>query len=63
MNDEQFNEISKKLDKIYAIIAIQNIKDIDDKIYALKKLGFSSEEINPIIGTKNVRQMKGWKRK
>jgi hypothetical protein len=63
MNEKQFSEISKKLDKIYAIIAIQNIENKDDKIYTLKKLGFSGDEINPIVGVKNCRQMEGWKRK
>jgi hypothetical protein len=63
MNDIQFSEISKKLDKIFAIIAIQTIEDKDDKISILKKLGFTSDEINPIVCVKNCRQMEGWKRK
>lgn len=63
MNDEQFDEICKKLDKIFAIIAVQSIENKDDKIYTLKNLGFSGEDINPIVGVKNCRQMEGWKRK
>jgi hypothetical protein len=63
MNDKQFEEISKKLDKIFAIIAVQSIDNKDDKINTLKRLGFSSDEINPIVGVKNCRQMEGWKRK
>jgi len=63
MDDNQFKEICKKLDKIFGIIAIQNVDNNDDKVYLLKKLGFSSTEISPIIGVKNVRQMEGWKRK
>ncbi len=63
MNDKQFDEICKKLDRIFAIIAVQNIENVNDKIYSLKNLGFSSYDINPIIGIKNVRQTEGWKRK
>lgn len=63
MNDKQFSEICKKLDRIFAIIAVQSIEDINDKIYSLKSLGFSSNEINPLVGVRNVRQMEGWKRK
>ena len=63
MIDNQFQEIIKKLDKIFAIIAIQNVEDNNNKVYLLKKLGFSSNDINPIVGVKNCRQMEGWKRK
>lgn len=63
MDENQFNEICKKLDRIFAIIAVQNVEDKDDKIYALKRLGFSSQEISPIVGIKNVRDTKGWKKK
>lgn len=62
MNDIQFQELSKKLDKIFAIIAIQNVEDNNNKVYLLKNLGFSSNDINPIVGVKNCRQMEGWKR-
>lgn len=61
MNNEQFSEICNKLDKIFGVLAVQNIDDVDDKIYALKNLGFTSKEINPIVGVKNVRQKKGWR--
>jgi len=63
MDKKQFNEICKKLDKIFAIIAVQNIEDKNDKIYVLKGLGFKNDEINPLVSVKNCRQMKGWKRK
>ena len=63
MDDDQFKEICKRLDKIFGIIAVQNVENKDDKVYLLKNLGFISEEINPLIGVKNVRQMEGWKRK
>jgi len=63
MKDNQFNEICKKLDRIFAIISVQNIDNKDDKIYTLKCLGFKSDEINPIVGVKNCRQMEGWRRK
>ncbi len=63
MNDKQFDEICKKLDRIFAIIAVQSIENKDDKIYTLKNLGFKSDEVNPIVGVKSCRQMEGWKRK
>ncbi len=63
MDEKQFKVICDKLDKILGIIAVQNIEDNDDKVYLLKKLGFNSTEMNPIIGVQNVRQMEGWKRK
>ena len=65
MNDKQFEAICKKLDKITALLTIQNIGDKDDKIYALKKLNFSSSEVAVLVGmTDNgIRSSKGWKRK
>lgn len=63
LDEKQFKVICDKLDKILGIIAVQNIEDNDDKVYLLKKLGFNSTEMNPIIGVQNVRQMEGWKRK
>ncbi|MCK4553201.1 hypothetical protein KAT80_03280 [Candidatus Pacearchaeota archaeon] len=63
MDKTQFETICKKLDKIFAIIGVQNIKDQEDKIYSLKRLGFTSDEISPIVNIKNVRDTKGWKRK
>ena len=62
MNDKQFKEICNRLDKIYALLAINNIADVHDKIYMLKNLGLKSEEVNIIVGVKNCRQMEGWKR-
>ena len=65
MNEKQFGIICKKLDKIAALLTIQNINDKDGKIYALKKMGFTSVEVAPIIGIteSGVRDTKGWKRK
>ena len=65
MDKKQFETICKKLDKITALLTIQTIEDKDDKIYALKKLNFSSSEIAELVGmTDNgIRSSKGWKRK
>jgi len=63
LDEGQFREICKKLDRIFGIIAVQNVDSNDDKVYLLKKFGLSSPEIGPIIGVQNVRQMEGWKRK
>ena len=63
MDKEQFKIICNKLDKITALLVIQSIEDKNDKIYSLKKLGLSSEEIGNIVCVKNPRQMNGWKRK
>ena len=65
MKEEQFKEICDKLDKITALLAIQNIESKNDKIYVLKKLGLKSYEIAPLIGLteSGVRDTKGWKRK
>jgi hypothetical protein len=51
------------LDKIIVLLIAQNIIDKNDKIYILKKIGISSDEIGDIVGIKNPRQMEGWKRK
>ena len=63
--DKKISEISKKLDKIVALLTIQNIENKEDKIYSLKKLGFASSEVSSLVGmTDNgVRSSKGWKRK
>ncbi len=63
MDKKQFEIICKKLDKIASVIAVQDIEDKDEKIYLLKKAGLTSDEISPLIGIKNVRDTKGWKRK
>ena len=63
MESTQFETIINKLDNIYAILAVQNIKDRDEKIYALKQFGFGFKEIGPIVGMKDVRKTEGWKRK
>lgn len=63
MSVEILKSIDEKLNKIIALLTIQNIQDKDDKIYALKKLGLTSDEISPVVNIKNVRDTKGWKRK
>lgn len=63
MDKEQFETICGKLDRIFGVLVVQNIEDKNDKIYALKKLNFKSSEIAPLVGIKNVRDTKGWKRK
>lgn len=63
MDKHQFEIICKKLDRITALLMVQNIEDKNDKITILKKLGLSSEEVGELVGIKNPRQMKGWKRK
>ncbi len=65
MDKKQFEIICKKLDKISVAIAIQNIDDKDDKIYALKKAGMTSLEVAMLVGMteSGVRYTKGWKRK
>lgn len=63
MNEKQFETICKKLDKLTAVIGTQNIEDRDDKIYALKRMGLTSDEISPLVEVKNIRDTKGWKRK
>ena len=63
MDKTQFETICKKLDNIFAINVVKDMGDKDDKIYSLKKLGFASSEISPIVGIKNVRDTGGWKRK
>jgi len=62
-SEELLKEISEKLDKILGVLAIQNVSDVDSKIKILKNLGFSSAEIGPLMGLKNVRVHKGWKGK
>lgn len=63
MNDKQFKEICRRLDRILAVLTIQHLEDKNGKIYALKKLGLASEDIGILLGVKNPRQMEGWKRK
>lgn len=63
MDEKQFKIICEKLDRIMALLAVQNTEDVNNKIYVLKTMGLSSEEIAPLIGVKNPRQMEGWKRK
>ena len=59
---ELLQEISNKLDKISVALIIQNVKNKDKKIEILKKAGFSSVEIAPLVNLTNsgVRDTKGW---
>lgn len=63
MDEKQFEAICKKLDKVVALLTIQSIADKDEKIYVLKRLGLTSDDISPLVGIKNVRDTKGWKKK
>lgn len=63
MDDKQFKILNEKLDKIIALLTVQNVQNKNDKIYVLKKLGLTSDEISPLVGIKNVRDTSGWKRK
>ena len=65
MDKKQFETICKKLDKIAIAIAVQNIENKDDKIYALKKSGMTSAEVAMLVGMveSGVRSGKAWKRK
>jgi len=63
MDDKQFKIICEKLEKLTGMVAVQGIADKNDKITALKKIGFNSDEISPLVGVKNIRDTKGWKRK
>ncbi len=62
-NEKQLEDISTKLDKIIGLLTIQNTEDKNDKVYLLKKQGWSSRNIGFLLGIQNVRQMEGWKRK
>lgn len=63
MDKKQFEIISKKLDRIIALLIIQKIESKDEIIYSLKKFGLDSGEIGLLVGIKNVRKKEGWKRK
>ncbi|MDO8528379.1 MAG: hypothetical protein Q7S06_00620 [Nanoarchaeota archaeon] len=63
MSEELLKSIDKKLNKVIALLIIQNVQDKDDKIFALKNMGFTSDEISPIVNIKNVRDTKGWKKR
>jgi len=61
---ELLEEISKKLDKILGVIAVQDKNlDVDSKIKILRNNGFDSNEIGPFVGLSGsaVRDKKGWK--
>ena len=62
---ELLSDINKKLDKLIGILAIQNIKNIEDRIYLLKNLDFKSNEVALLVGIKAdaIRRREGWKRK
>ncbi len=56
--EELLEEISKKLDKIIGVLAIQG-KDNITQVKILKSLNYSSEEIGNLIGStaSNVRKI------
>lgn len=59
-------EISKKLDKVVAVLSVQNeYMDVDSKIVILKNAGLESKDIGPFVGLSGsaVRDRKGWKTK
>ena len=64
MNEDQFKELCKKLDKIAALVAVQG-KDKDLQIKALTKAGFTSHEIGMFTGTApgTVRRRRSAKKK
>ena len=64
MDPKQFEILSKKLDKMAALLTVQGIENKDEKIYALKKMGLPSNEVAPLVGmTDNgVRSSRGWKK-
>jgi len=63
---ELLEEISKKLDKVVAVLAVQDKNlNVDSKIIILKNAGLESKDIGPFVGLSGsaVRDRKGWKKK
>ena len=60
--NELLEEISEKLDKILALLAIQGQNE-DEKIRILKKLGFTSKLTGDLLGLteSTIRNRKSWK--
>lgn len=65
MSEDLLKNIDKKMNKIVALLTIQNIQDKEDKIYALKNIGLTSLEVGNMLGLSEstIRGSKGWKRK
>lgn len=65
MDEKQFKVLNEKLNRIIALLTVQNIQDKDNEIHILKNLGLSSSEVALLVGmTDNgVRSSKGWKGK
>lgn len=63
MKDEHFDEISKKLDAVIALLSIQNLNDRDKKIQLMKSMEMTSKNIGLYLGLEEsvVRKSKGWK--
>lgn len=54
MNNEQFNELMKKIDsltKIFAYTQIKNIKETKERIWLLHAFGFTNDDIANILNT------------
>ncbi len=63
-DNELLQEISEKLDKVVAVLAIQDKNlNVDSKIVILKNAGLESKDIGPFVGLSGsaVRDRKGWK--
>lgn len=58
---ELLEEISKKLDKLIGILAIQG-KNEDEQIRILKVLGFTSKQTGNLVGIEEstIRHRKAW---
>jgi len=64
MDEKQFNIVCGKIDKLAALIAIQNVGDQDKKINILKKIDLTSKEIGDLLGLaeSSIRKSTGWKK-
>ena len=64
MDEKQFKIICEKLDRLAALISIQNMGDQDKKINILKRSNLTSKEIGDMLGLEEsgIRHSKGWKK-
>jgi DNA-directed RNA polymerase specialized sigma24 family protein len=53
VEEQQFNEITERLDKLIRIVALLGTKDLTstEKIYLLNQAGLAPKEIAEIVGT------------
>lgn len=54
MNDEQFKDMTSRMDLIIRLLALNIVKDFDSqkkKIIALSSFGFEPKEISQYLGT------------